>query len=196
MVSVHLANAVGGEVFMGVIAAVAFVTILAVVAGLMLASVTALTHDLYSSAILNGEGDQSTQVRDSKRVAIGLGIIVTILSIAFERQNIAYLVSLTLAIAASTNFPLLILSMYWQGLTTRGAIFGGIFGLLSAVALVILGPSVWVDIFGNDRPIFPEAYPALYSVTLAFLSMWFFSKTDKSEQATIDRKNFSVMKET
>ena len=86
--------------------------------------------------------------------------------------------------------------MYWQGLTTRGAIFGGIFGLLSAVALVILGPSVWVDIFGNDRPIFPEAYPALYSVTLAFLSMWFFSKTDKSEQATIDRKNFSVMKET
>tara|TARA_E500000331_G_scaffold95194_1_gene91418 strand:+ start:854 stop:2371 length:1518 start_codon:yes stop_codon:yes gene_type:complete len=196
MVSVHLANAVGGEVFMGVIASVAFVTILAVVAGLMLASVTALTHDLYSSAILNGEGDQSTQVRDSKRVAIGLGIIVTILSIAFERQNIAYLVSLTLAIAASTNFPLLILSMYWQGLTTRGAIFGGIFGLLSAVTLVILGPSVWVDIFGNDRPIFPEAYPALYSVTLAFLSMWFFSKIDKSEQATIDRKNFSVMKET
>ena len=196
MVSVHLANAVGGEVFMGVIAAVAFATILAVVAGLMLASVTALKHDLYSNAKLDGKIDQRKQVRDSKRVAVGLGVIVTVLSIAFERQNIAYLVSLTLAIAASTNFPLLILSMYWRGLTTRGAICGGIVGLFSAVALVILGPAVWVDIFGNERPIFSEAYPALYSVTLAFLTMCFVSKADKSEQATIDRKNFRVMEET
>ena len=115
MVSVHLADAVGGEIFMGVIAAVAFATILAVVAGLMLASVTALTHDLYSNIVKTDEYNQHEQIRWSKIVAIVLGIVVTILGIAFERQNIAYLVSLTLAIGASTNFPLLILSMYWRG---------------------------------------------------------------------------------
>ena len=195
MVSVHLADAVGGEVFMGVIAAIAFATILAVVAGLMLASVTALTHDLYSNIVKTDELNQHRQIRLSKIAALALGIIVALLGIAFERQNIAYLVSLTLAIGASTNFPLLILSMYWRGLTTTGAIVGGIVGLLSAVVLMILGPAVWVDILGNDQPIFPQAYPALYSVSLAFLTMWLFSKTDSSDQATADRESFRVMEE-
>ena len=126
---------------------------------------------------------------------MALGIIVALLGIAFERQNIAYLVSLTLAIGASTNFPLLILSMYWRGLTTTGAIVGGIVGLLSAVLLMILGPAVWVDILGNDQPIFPQAYPALYSVSLAFLTMWLVSKADSSDQATADRESFRVMEE-
>ena len=195
MVSVHLADAVGGEVFMGVIAAIAFATILAVVAGLMLASVTALTHDLYSNIVKTDELNQHRQIRLSKIAALALGIIVALLGIAFERQNIAYLVSLTLAIGASTNFPLLILSMYWRGLTTTGAIVGGIVGLLSAVLLMILGPAVWVDILGNDQPIFPQAYPALYSVSLAFLTMWLVSKTDSSDQATADKESFRVMEE-
>ena len=195
MVSVHLADVVGGEVFMGVIAAIAFATILAVVAGLMLASVVALTHDLFSDVRRAQELSQDKQIRLSKIAAIALGIIVAILGIAFERQNIAYLVSLTLAIAASTNFPLLILSMYWRGLTTTGAIVGGIAGLLSAVVLMILGPAVWVDIFGNDQPIFPQAYPALYSVSLAFLTMWLVSKADSSDQATADKESFCVMEE-
>ena len=195
MVSVHLADVVGGEVFMGVIAAIAFATILAVVAGLMLASVVALTHDLFSDVRRTQELNQDKQIRLSKIAAIALGIIVAILGIAFERQNIAYLVSLTLAIAASTNFPLLILSMYWRGLTTTGAIVGGIVGLLSAVVLMILGPAVWVDIFGNDQPIFPQAYPALYSVSLAFLTMWLVSKVDSSDQAIADKESFCVMEE-
>jgi len=195
MVSVHLADAVGGEVFMGIIAAVAFATILAVVAGLMLASVTALTHDLYTNVVKGGEVDQEKQIRLSKIAAVGLGIIVAILGIAFERQNIAYLVSLTLAIGASTNFPLLILSMYWPGLTTKGAVAGGIVGLVGAILLMVMGPAVWVDVFGNDRPIFPQAYPALYSVILAFLTMWLVSKMDHSDQAMEDRENFQVMKE-
>ena len=195
MVSVHLADAVGGEVFMGIIAAVAFATILAVVAGLMLASVTALTHDLYTNVVKGGEVDQEKQIRLSKIAAVGLGIIVAILGIAFERQNIAYLVSLTLAIGASTNFPLLILSMYWPGLTTKGAVAGGIVGLVGAILLMVMGPAVWVDVFGNDRPIFPQAYPALYSVILAFLTMWLVSKMDHSDQAIKDRENFQVMKE-
>ena len=193
MVSVHLANAVGGEVFLGIIAAVAFATILAVVAGLMLASVTALTHDIYSNVIKTGEIDQSRQVKLSKIAAVFLGIIVALLGIAFERQNIAYLVSLALAIGASTNFPLLILSMYWPGLTTRGAVAGGVVGLVTAIVLVVLGPAVWVGVFGNGQPIFPQAFPALYSVTLAFFTMWLVSILDRSEQATQDREKFQVM---
>ena len=193
MVSVHLADAVGGEVFFGIIAAVAFATILAVVAGLMLASVTALTHDVYAKVIRVGEVDQVRQIQLSKLAAVFLGIIVALLGIAFERQNIAYIVSLAMAIAASTNFPLLMLSMYWPGLTTRGAVAGGIVGLVSSIVLVVLGPAVWVDIFGNDRPIFPQAYPALYSVTLAFFTMWLVSILDRSEQAKKDREKFQVM---
>ena len=101
--------------------------------------------------------------------------------------------SLTLAIGASTNFPLLILSMYWKGLTTKGAVAGGIVGLVTAVVLMVLGPAVWVAVFGNDQPIFPQAYPALYSVTLAFITMWAVSMIDSSEQGVQDRGNFKVM---
>ena len=195
LVSLHLAHAVGGELFMGAIAAVAFATILAVVAGLMLTSVTALTHDLYSNIGKADKFNEHKQIRLSKIVTIVLGIFVTILGIAFERQNIAYLVSLTLAIGASTNFPLLILSMYWRGLTTIGAVVGALVGLLTAVLLMILGPAVWVDIFGNQQPIFPQAYPALYSVTFAFLTMWLVSNADGSDQAVADREGFRVMEE-
>lgn len=193
MVSVHLADAVGGEVFLGIIAAIAFATILAVVAGLMLASVTALTHDLYTNVIMQGEVDQQKQIKLSKIAALALGIVVAILGIAFERQNIAYLVSLTLAIGASTNFPLLILSMYWRGLTTKGAVYGGVIGLVSAIGLMVLGPAVWVDVFGNERAIFPQAYPALYSVFLAFFTMWLVSTFDNSAQAKEDRAKFEIM---
>ena len=194
MVSVHLADAVGGEIFLGIIAAIAFATILAVVAGLMLASVTALTHDIYTNVIMNGEVDQHKQIRLSKYAAVALGIVVALLGIAFERQNIAYLVSLTLAIGASTNFPLLILSMYWQGLTTKGAVTGGVMGLVAAILLMVLGPAVWVDVLGNEKPIFPQAYPALFSVSLAFFTMWVVSISDRSEQAAEDRSKFEIMK--
>jgi cation/acetate symporter len=193
MVSVHLADAVGGEAFMGIIAAIAFATILAVVAGLMLASVTALTHDIYTNVIMKGEVDQDKQIRLSKYAAVGLGIIVAFLGIAFERQNIAYLVSLTLAIGASTNFPLLILSMYWRGLTTKGAVAGGVIGLVAAILLMVLGPAVWVDVLGNEQAIFPQAYPALFSVSLAFFTMWLVSVLDNSEQAAEDRSKFELM---
>jgi len=193
MVTLHLANAVGGEVFMAIIAAVAFATILAVVSGLMITSVTALTYDLYSNVLMKGEVDQEKQIRLSKLAAIALGFIVAILGFAFEGQNIAYLVSLTLAIGASTNFPLLILTMYWRGFTTRGAVMGGFVGLGSAILFMILGPSVWVDILGNENPIFPSAYPALYSVALAFFTMWLISKLDSSEQAIKDKQSFNSL---
>ena len=86
--------------------------------------------------------------------------------------------------------------MYWRGLTTKVAVAGGIVGLVTAIMLMVLGPAVWVDVFGNDQPIFPQAYPALYSVTLAFITMWVVSVMDSSEQGVQDRNNFQVMEDS
>ena len=193
MVSVHLAHAVGGDVYFGIMAAVAFATILAVVAGLTLASVAAISHDLYANAIKRGRAREVQQIRVSRLAAVGLGVVVAILGILFEKQNIAYLVSLTMAIGASTNFPLLLLSMYWRGFTTHGALAGGVVGLVTAIVLMVLGPAVWVGVLGNETALFPEPFPALYSVAAAFGTMYLVSRLDRSPQATIDRERFAVM---
>lgn len=193
MVSIHLSRAVGGEAFFGIISAVAFATILAVVAGLALASVSAVAHDLYANVVKSGRATGAEQLRVSRITAVLLGIIVAGLGLLFERQNIAYLISLTLAIGASTHFPLLILTIYWPGLTTRGALVGGSAGLASAITLTVLGPGIWVNVLGKDAPIFPEAYPALWSVGLAFSLMYCVSKLDASPQAELDHARFSIM---
>jgi cation/acetate symporter len=114
---------------------------------------------------------------------VALGIVAIAMGIMFEKQNIAFVVGLAFAIAASANFPILFLSMYWKKLTTRGAVIGGSLGLATAVMLVILGPIVWVQILGNESAIFPYKYPALFSVTVSFIGIWFFSVTDKSDDA-------------
>ena len=193
MVSVHLSHAVGGEIFFGVISAVAFATILAVVAGLTLASVSAVSHDLYANVLRAGKASGADQVRVSRFAAVVLGLVVAGLGMMFEKENIAYLISLTLAIGASTNFPLLIMSIYWRGLTTRGALAGGTVGLTAAIMLMVLAPPVWVSVLGNETAVFPESYPALYSVILAFGTMFVVSKLDRSAQARTDRERFSVM---
>ncbi|GKT32237.1 Cation/acetate symporter ActP [Aduncisulcus paluster] len=123
-------------------------------------------------------------------VVSGLTLAGVIFGIAFEQQNIAYMVGLAFAIAASANFPILFLSIYWRGLTTRGAFIGGFIGLITAVTLVIIGPIVWVQILGNAEAIFPYKYPALFSVTTAFVAIWFFSKTDNSQRAKDEREKF------
>ena len=105
-------------------------------------------------------------------------VIVFILGVLFENQNIAFMVGLAFAIAASCNFPIILLSMYWSKLTTRGAMMGGWLGLITAVVLMILGPTIWVQILGHEKAIFPYEYPALFSITVAFLGIWFFSATD------------------
>jgi Na+(H+)/acetate symporter ActP len=104
----------------------------------------------------------------------------------------AFVVGLAFAIAASANFPVLFLSMFWSKLTTRGAVLGGSLGLATAVMLVILGPIVWVQIFGNETAIFPYKYPALFSVTVAFVGIWFFSITDNSDAAKAEREAFEA----
>jgi len=181
MAAIHLSHVVGGDIFLGFISAVAFATILAVVSGLTLAGASAISHDLYAS-VINPNCTEAQEISISKKSTIAIGAVGVVLGIAFEEQNIAFMVGLAFAIAASANFPILFLSIYWSKLTTRGAFIGGLIGLATAVSLVILGPIVWVKILGNAEAIFPYKHPALFSVTAAFVGIWFFSVTDKSER--------------
>ena len=183
MVAMHLAKAVGGDMLLGFMAAVAFATILAVVSGLALAGASAISHDLYSRVIMKGKASETAEIRVSKIATICLGIVAIILGILFEKQNVAFMVGLAFGVAAAGNFPVLILSMYWKGLTTRGALFAGYGGLLSAVAFVVLSKSVWVDVLGNKVALFPYTQPALFAMPLAFLLAYVFSKTDTSARA-------------
>ena len=190
MAAIHLSHAVGGDLFLGFISAVAFATILAVVSGLTLAGASAISHDLYANVFNHGKPDEKKEMRVSKYATIALGTAAIFLGIAFEEQNIAFMVGLAFAIAASANFPILFLSIYWSKLTTRGAFFGGSLGLATAIILVLLGPIVWVQILGNAEAIFPYKYPALFSVSVAFMAIYFFSITDKSERAKEEEKAF------
>jgi cation/acetate symporter len=183
MAAIHLSHIVGGDVFLGFISAVAFATILAVVSGLTLAGASSISHDIYAIVIKKGMATEADEIKVSKRSVIIIGVVGVILGIAFENQNIAFMVGLAFAIAASANFPILFLSIYWSKLTTRGTFIGGFIGLLTAVILVILSPTVWVDILHNAEAIFPYKHPALFSVTAAFVAIWFFSITDKSDRA-------------
>lgn len=182
----HLAKAVGGNLFLGFLSAVAFATILAVVSGLALAGASSIAHDIYARVIRKGEATEAEEMRISKFASISLGIVAVILGILFEKQNVAFLVGLTFGIAASANFPVLILSLYWKGLTTRGALIGGVVGLVSAVVFVVLSKAVWVVVLGNAKPIFPYEHPALFSMPLAFFVTWLFSVTDRSARAAQD----------
>ena len=186
----HLAKAVGGDIFLGFLSAVAFATILAVVSGLALAGASAISHDIYARVIKKGTADARDEMRMSKFASVGIGIVAILMGILFKDQNIAFLVALTFGVAASVNFPVLILSMYWKGLTTRGALWGGIAGLVTAVGLVILSPAVWVKVMGNKDAIFPYDHPALFSMSAAFLVTWLMSVTDKSAQAKREAEAF------
>lgn len=194
MAAVWLAHAVGGDYFLGFISAVAFATILAVVSGLTLAGASAISHDLYANAFAKeGEKvDEKKEMRVGKFATIGIGIAAIIFGIAFEKQNIAFVVALAFTIAASANFPVLFMSIFWKKLTTRGAVLGGYVGLISALVLVILGPVVWTQILGNAEAIVPYKFPAVFSVPMAFAAIWFFSVTDKSDDAARCAEEFEA----
>jgi cation/acetate symporter len=186
----HLAKAVGGDLLLGFISAVAFATILAVVSGLTMAGTSAISHDLYLMVIRKGRAEARDERRVSRIASVGIGIVAVVLGILFKDQNIAFLVALTFGVAASVNFPILVLSMYWKGLTTRGALIGGVAGLVSAVSLVILSPAVWVKVLGNAEAIFPYDYPAIISMNVAFFFTWLGSVTDRSQGAELERERF------
>jgi len=192
MAAVHLANAVGGNVFLGFISAVAFATILAVVAGLTLSGASAVSHDIYATVIKKGKVDSAAELRVSRITTITLGVVAVALGIAFEKQNIAFMVSLAFAIAASANFPVLFMSVLWKDCTTKGAVIGGFLGLISSVALTVMSPSVWEATLGNPKGSawFPYTSPALFSMTIGFVGIWLFSILDKSPRAQTDRAGF------
>jgi cation/acetate symporter len=187
MVAIHLAHAVGGNIFLGFICAVAFSTILAVVAGLTLAGSSAISHDLYANVIRGGSASDREEMHVSRMTTLVLGVLAILLGIVFEKQNIAFIVSLTFSIAASSNFPVLLLSIYWRGMTTRGAVYGGSLGLVTAVALTILSPTVWVQVLGHVHAVYPYEYPALFSMIVAFAGIFYFSLTDRSARAAHER---------
>ncbi len=192
MPAVWLADAVGGSLLQGFIAAVAFATILAVVSGLTLAGASAVSHDLYASVFRRGRVDSDSEMKVSKATTVVLGIVAIFLGIAFEKENIAFMVGLAFAIAASANFPVLLLSVIWPKLTTRGATLGGFAGLLAALILTVISPAIWVDVLHNKAAIFPFSAPALFSMPLGFFCCWLFSITDTSDRARIDLAGFEA----
>ena len=192
MVAIHLANAVGGNIFLGFISAVAFATILAVVSGLTLAGASAISHDLYASVIAKGRSDEVTEMKVSRGATITLGVIAVVLGIIFEKQNVAFMVGLAFAIAASANFPVLIMSVFWSKMTTRGAMIGGWIGLTVAVVLTVISKAIWVDVIGNAAPLITLNNPAIISIPSAFIAIWLFSVTDKSKRAEQDLLGFEA----
>lgn len=192
MAAIHLSHALGGDILLGFISAVAFATILAVVSGLTLAGSSAISHDLYATLVLKGARNEKKEIRASRIATVCLGVIAVLLGIVFENQNVAFMVGLAFCVAASANFPILLLSMYWRKLTTRGAVIGGSIGLLTALVLVIIGPTVWVDTFHFEKAIFPFKYPALFSISAAFIGIWLFSILDKSTAAKAEEAAFDA----
>ncbi len=192
MVAVNLANAVGGPYFLGFISAVAFATILAVVAGLTLAGASAISHDLYAQVIARGRTTEKHEVNLSKLSAVVIGLVAIYLGYVFENQNVAFMVGLAFAVAASCNFPVLAMSILWRGTTTWGALAGGLVGLFAAVSMVVLSKAVWVTTFGNPAPIFPYDNPALFSMPLAFATIWVVSLMDRSRRAQRERAAFEA----
>jgi len=194
MAAIHLANAVGGDIFLGFIAAVAFATILAVVSGLTLAGASAVSHDLYATVVKGGKANEQDEIRVSKITTVVLGILAMGLGILFENVNVAFMVGLAFAIAASCNFPVLLMSMFFKGMTTRGAVVGGFLGLAAALLGVILSPGVWEAVLGHPKGSSPFPYdnPALFSMTIAFVGIWLFSMLDSSARAKVDKAGYDA----
>ncbi|WP_445494751.1 cation acetate symporter [Pseudomonas sp. 8(2025)] len=191
MVVMHLAQAVGGNLLLGFLSAVTFATILAVVSGLALAGASAIAHDLYARVIMKGSASEAQELRVTKLATLGLGLVAIVLGIVFENINVAFMVALAFGIAASANFPVLFLSMFWSGLTTRGALAGGYVGLLSAMGFVVFSKLVWVDVLHFAEPLFPYAQPALFSMPLAFLMAYAVSRLDRTARAKAERAAFA-----
>lgn len=169
MAALLLAETLGGTAFLGFLAAVAFATILAVVAGLTLAGASALSHDLYVGVIRRGVSAEKEEVRVAKTATLGLGIAAVLLGVLFKGQNVAFMVGLAFAVAASANFPALIMSIFWKGFTTKGAVASIVTGMTLAVLLIILSPTVWVNVFHMPQAVFPLKNPGIISMCLSFL---------------------------
>ena len=192
MAAVDLSKAVGGDLLFGFIAAVAFATILAVVAGLTLAAASAVSHDLYANVFARGRSTEKTEVNISKMSAVAIGLVAIYLGYVFEKQNVAFMVGLAFSVAASCNFPVLVMSIMWRGTTTLGALVGGWLGLISSVLMVVLSKAFWVTSLGHKAAIFPYDNPAIFSMPIAFIGIIVFSLLDKSARAAKEQALFDA----
>lgn len=172
MAALLLAGASGGSGFAGFIAAVAFATILAVVAGLTLSGASVISHDLYVNVFKKGNADEKSEVKIAKRATIGLGIFAVALGLLFQGQNVAFMVGLAFAIAASANFPSLLFSIVWSKFNTRGAVWSILIGTISSLILILLSPTIWIDLLHQKTAIFPLKNPAIISLPLSVLGGW------------------------
>jgi cation/acetate symporter len=163
-----VAELLAGTPFLGFIAAVAFATILAVVAGLTLAGASAYSHDIYVSVLKKGKATEEEQVKVAKRATVVFGVIAVALGIAFKGQNVAFMVGLAFSIAASANFPALLLSVVWKRFTTAGAVVSIITGAFLSIGMIILSPTVWVDVFKNAQAVIHLKNPCIVSMSAAF----------------------------
>ena len=178
-----LAEKLGGEVFLGFIAAVAFATILAVVAGLTLAGASALSHDVYVHVVRGGHADEREQMRVARWATVVFGVLAVLLGVVFKGQNVAFMVGLAFAIACSANFPALLLSIVWRRFTTRGAVASILTGAVLTVVLIVLSPTVWVDLLKNETAPFPLRNPAIVSMTTAIVLGIVVSLLGREERA-------------
>lgn len=189
MASPILAEQLAGPGFLGFIAAVAFATILAVVAGLTLAGASAYSHDIYVNVIKGGHATEEEQVKAAKTATVVFGIFAVGLGILFKGQNVAFMVGLAFAIAASANFPALLLSIVWKRFTTQGAVWSILVGAFMSCIMILLSPTVWGEVLGHvneaGKPIgiLPWRNPAIFSMTAAFLAGWLVSLATAEQDA-------------
>jgi cation/acetate symporter len=178
-----LAEFLGGTPFLGFIAAVAFATILAVVAGLTLSGAAALSHDLWTSVVRRGEARPGEELRVARGATLALGVIAIALGITFKGQNVAFMVSLAFAIAASANFPALVLSIFWRKCTTAGAVASMVGGTLTTLFLIWQSPVIQIDILHGDHAWFALKNPAIVSIPLSFALGIMVSSLTREQQA-------------
>jgi len=193
MAVVHLSRLLGGDVLMGIVSAVTFATILAVVAGLTMASAGALAHDLYAQVFRRGAATEAQELRMFRVATLAVTVVAALLGIAFKGTNISFLVSLAFSVAASANLPVLLLSLYWRGLTRRGALLGGAVGLIGSTGMLIAGPAIWVDVLGYRQPLFGSNYPTLIAMPLALLTAWATSMLDARRHDAHARRVFDEL---
>src|SRR6266511_1340023 len=178
-----VAELLGGTPFLGFIAAVAFATILAVVAGLTLAGASALSHDVFLHVVRKGRATEYEQVRVARFATVIFGGVAVLLGILFKGQNVAFMVGLTFAVAVSTHFPPLLLSVIWRRFNTTGAVCSILTGAVLSVLLIVLSPTIWVDVLKNRSAIFPLRNPAIVSMMAAFVAGVIGSLTTREARA-------------
>lgn len=196
MIALHLTRVVLGEAAMGFMAAVAFSTILAVVAGLIVAGATIISHDVYNLWFSSQAATPASEIRVFRCATLALGVLAVLLGLVFEHQNIIFIAIIALSVAASVNFPILMLSMYSRSVTSAGMLAGGVAGLASTLLLILLGPHVMVPILGYQRALVPYEYPTLFSMALTFVVTLLVSRLDRSETARTERAAFAAQRMT